>query len=260
MSAIVKPALSIPEIQYRQILGLQFLTGTTAQAVDLMKAGGLLVVPAAPALKDLPLNSAYREALLAADLTIPDSGFMVLLWNLIARDSIPKVSGLAYLRHLLLEDDFRKPGETFWVMCSAASSTRNREWLKSQAFGVADEDVYIAPMYGSGHIEDAGLLSVLRTRCPRHIVITLGGGTQERLGIYLKQNLEFRPAIHCVGAALAFLSGDQVRIPVWADKLFMGWLFRCLSQPKHYIGRYWSARKLLPLMLRYRDQLPSSKV
>jgi UDP-N-acetyl-D-mannosaminuronic acid transferase (WecB/TagA/CpsF family) len=259
MSAIVKPALSLPENQYRQILGLQFFTGTTAQAVDLMKAGGLLVVPAAPALKDLPLNPGYRDALLGADLTITDSGFMVLLWNLIERDNIPKVSGLAYLRRLLLEEDFRQPGNTFWIMSSDSSSQRNREWLASESIDVADEDVYVAPMYGS-EVEDPLLLATIRKRNPRHIVVTLGGGTQERLGLYLKQNLDHRPAIHCIGAAIGFLSGDQVKIPVWADKLFMGWLFRCLSEPKRYVARYWSARKLLPLLLKYRDQLPSAKV
>jgi UDP-N-acetyl-D-mannosaminuronic acid transferase (WecB/TagA/CpsF family) len=259
MSAIVKPALSLPENQYRQILGLQFFTGTTAQAVDLMKAGGLLVVPAAPALKDLPLNSAYRDALLGADLTITDSGFMVLLWNLIERDNIPKVSGLAYLRQLLLEEDFRRPGNTFWIMSSDASSQRNREWLASESINVSEEDIYVAPIYGS-ELKDPKLLARIRQRNPQHIVVTLGGGTQERLGLYLKQNLDHRPSIHCIGAAIGFLSGDQVKIPVWADKLFMGWLFRCLSEPKRYVARYWSARKLLPLLLKYRDQLPSAKV
>jgi UDP-N-acetyl-D-mannosaminuronic acid transferase (WecB/TagA/CpsF family) len=114
-------------------------------------------------------------------------------------------------------------------------------------------------MYGEV-IHDPELLSILNSRCPRNIVVTIGGGTQERLGLYLKRNLDFRPAIHCVGAAIAFLSGDQVKIPVWADKLFLGWLFRCLSEPKRYVARYWSARKLFPLMLRYRDQLPSAEV
>lgn len=259
MSAIVKPALSLPENQYRQILGLQFFTGTTAQAVDLMKAGGLLVVPAAPALKDLPLNSAYRDALLGADLTITDSGFMVLLWNLIERDNIPKVSGLAYLRQLLLEEDFRRPGNTFWIMSSDVSSQRNREWLASESINVSEEDIYVAPIYGS-ELKDPKLLARIRQRNPQHIVVTLGGGTQERLGLYLKQNLDHRPSIHCIGAAIGFLSGDQVKIPVWADKLFMGWLFRCLSEPKRYVARYWSARKLLPLLLKYRDRLPSAKV
>ena len=34
------------------------------------------------------------------------------------------------------------------------------------------------------------------------------------------------PAIHCIGAALGFLTGDQVRIPHWADQWILGWLFR----------------------------------
>jgi UDP-N-acetyl-D-mannosaminuronic acid transferase (WecB/TagA/CpsF family) len=109
-------------------------------------------------------------------------------------------------------------------------------------------------------MEDPALLAILRARRPRHILVTIGGGKQERLGLYLKRNLEYRPSIHCTGAAIGFLSGDQVRIPVWADKLFMGWLFRCVSEPKQYISRYWGARKLLPLMLKYRDQLPSAQL
>ncbi len=84
----------------------------------------------------------------------------------------------------------------------------------------------------------------------------LGGGTQERLGLYLKQHLAYRPAIHCIGAAIAFLSGDQVDIPVWGDRFYLGWLFRCLSDPKRFVPRYWGARKLIALMWRYRDRLP----
>jgi UDP-N-acetyl-D-mannosaminuronic acid transferase (WecB/TagA/CpsF family) len=259
MSAIVKPALSLPENQYRQILGLQFFTGSTAQAVEFMKTGGLLVVPAAPALKDLPMNPGYREALLGADLTITDSAFMVLLWNLIQRDSVPRVSGLAYLRRLLQEEDFRKAGNTFWIMASPASSERHRAWLASQGIDTPDSYIHNAPIYGPV-VEDKPLLAALRAARPRHIVVTIGGGTQERLGLYLKHNLEFRPAIHCIGAAISFLSGDQVKIPVWADRMFMGWLFRCLSEPKRYVTRYWSARKLLPLLLKYRDRLPSAEV
>jgi UDP-N-acetyl-D-mannosaminuronic acid transferase (WecB/TagA/CpsF family) len=202
------------------------------------------------------LNVGYREALLNADLTITDSGFMVLLWNIIQRDNIPKVSGLAYLRELLKRDDLRSEGKSFWIMASPASESCNVQWLKAQGVAVAREDIYLAPMYGQA-IDDTELLRKIYARRPKHIIVTIGGGNQERLGLYLKRNLDFRPAIHCVGAAIAFLSGDQVRIPEWADKCYLGWLFRCISQPKRYAGRYWSARKLLPLMLRYRDQLPS---
>ena len=240
---------------HRQILGVRFYVGDVHGAIGQMLKGGLLVVPAAPALKDLATNTEYREALLAADVAITDSAFMTIVWNLIERDNIRRVSGLEYLRELLLLPDVTQPGNTFWVMASPVSAKRNIDWLTQNNIHVPEENVYLAPMY-RGQIEDLELLDALRRLRPKHIVITVGGGTQEKLGLYIKRNLDYSPAIHCIGAAVAFLSGDQVRIPGWADKLYLGWLLRCISSPKRFVPRYWSARKLFPLMLRYRSTLP----
>jgi hypothetical protein len=44
---------------------------------------------------------------------------------------------------------------------------------------------------------------------------------------------------------------------MWADKFYLGWLFRTISEPRRYFPRYWSARKLFLLMLRYRENLPA---
>jgi len=237
------------------ILGVRFFNGTVEGAVERMEGGGLLVVPAAPALKDLDRNEGYREALLNADLCITDSAFMVLIWNRISKQKIHRLSGLKYLRELLRREDAHRPGNVVWIMASPLSAERNLEWLKSQGIEVPEEYVYLAPMYGNG-IDDPALLELLERLRPRHIVVTVGGGTQERLGLYLKRSLSYRPAIHCIGAAIAFLSGDQVSIPVWADKLYLGWLLRTLADPKRFGPRYWDARKLLKLMVRYRDRLP----
>jgi UDP-N-acetyl-D-mannosaminuronic acid transferase (WecB/TagA/CpsF family) len=239
------------------ILGIDFFAGTAEQAVDQMSRGGLLVVPAAPALKDLETNPAYREALLNADMAITDSAFMVLIWNFLERQPIERLSGLEYLRELLLRDDVRRPGNCLWLMASPKSTKMNLEWLAKQGIHVPEEYIYMAPMYGS-EIVDEALLAKLEALKPQHIIVTIGGGTQERLGLYLKKHLSYLPAIHCIGAAIAFLSGGQVHIPVWADKLYLGWLFRAVSEPKQYVPRYWDARKLYSLMRRYRDRLPGS--
>lgn len=239
----------------RQILGIRFHAGDVQSALERMAGGGLLVVPAAPALKDMATHAGYREALLDADVAITDSAFMVLIWNLMERDRLPRVSGLAYLRALLEREDARRPGNTLWVMAGRASAEKNLEWLRSQGIEVPEECVYLAPMYGDP-MEDEALVARLERLRPQHVVITVGGGTQERLGAYLKHQLDYRPALHCIGAAIAFLSGDQVHIPVWADRLYLGWLFRCLSSPKRYVPRYLSAPRLLPLLWRYRGRLP----
>jgi N-acetylglucosaminyldiphosphoundecaprenol N-acetyl-beta-D-mannosaminyltransferase len=244
------------KVRFQNILGIRFLVGDAQEAIDLIShSGGMVVVPAAPALKNLTHDQGYREALLEADFAIPDSALMVLVWNLLQRDHIRKLSGLKYLRALIERREFRKPGASFWVMPSEAALYRNRAWLDEIGISVNEEDIYLAPMYGAA-IEDLGLLRRLDERRPRHIVLGLGGGTQERLGLYLKRNLTYQPAIHCIGAAMAFLSGDQVHIPRWADALGLGWMFRSVSDPKRYGPRYWDARNLAPLILRYRDRLP----
>jgi N-acetylglucosaminyldiphosphoundecaprenol N-acetyl-beta-D-mannosaminyltransferase len=242
--------------RFQNILGIRFLVGDAQDAIDLVtRAGGMVVVPAAPALKNLAHDHAYREALLAADFAIPDSALMVLVWNLLQRDHIRKLSGLKYLRALIERSEFRKPGAAFWVMPTASAGARNRKWLDEIGIGVTDEDVYVAPMYGAA-VEDPELLRRIENRRPGHVVLGLGGGTQERLGLFLKRNLNYRPAIHCIGAAIAFLSGDQVHIPRWADTLGLGWIFRSVSDPRRYGVRYWNARNLAPLIVRYRDRLP----
>jgi N-acetylglucosaminyldiphosphoundecaprenol N-acetyl-beta-D-mannosaminyltransferase len=240
---------------HRTILGIRFFQGSASAAVDRMEQGGLLVVPAAPALKDLATDAGYREALVNADLTLADSAFMVLIWNYMEKDSMRRLSGLEYLRELLHRTDVREPGNTVWIKASQASATRNVQWLERQGINVPEKCIYVAPIYGR-EIDDTVLLELLERIRPRHVVVTIGGGTQERLGLYLKRRLSFGPAIHCTGAAIAFLSGDQVRIPMWADRFYLGWFFRALSQPMTYVPRYWGARKLFALMRKYRERLP----
>jgi UDP-N-acetyl-D-mannosaminuronic acid transferase (WecB/TagA/CpsF family) len=244
----------------RTILGIHFFIGTAAQAVERMKSGGLLVVPAAPALKDLEVKASYREALMNADMAIADSAYMVLLWNWLQHDSIRRLSGLEYLCELLKQTDVRQTGNVFWIMASGQSAERNLGWLAEQGISVPEDCVYVAPLYSEQEIYDPELLERIERIRPQHVVLTLGGGTQERVGLYLKRNLSYLPAIHCIGAAIAFLSGDQVRIPMWADRSSLGWLFRSISEPRRYMPRYWNARKLLYLLIRYRERLPAPPV
>ena len=239
-----------------RILGVSFHVGSAEAAVErAVRDGGLVVVPAAPALKNLTRDAEYRHALVGADFAIADSALMVWLWNLVERRRIPKLSGLKYLRTLLEHEDVRGEGRVFWVMPTPASARRNVNWLREQGLTVSDEDVYLAPLYGAT-IDDEELLKRLEERRPKHIVMAIGGGTQERVGWYLKQRLSYKPAIHCIGAAIGFLSGDQVLIPNWVDKAGMGWLWRVASDPRRYGPRYWDARHLAPMLLKYREKLP----
>jgi exopolysaccharide biosynthesis WecB/TagA/CpsF family protein len=242
--------------RYQQILGIRFFVGDAPEAVEIGARGGLVVVPAAPALLELERDPDYRQALLEADLVITDSGLLVMAWNLMTNQHIHRVSGLEYLRLLLAKPELRNPGSTLWVMPSTASMKRNLDWLQQQGYPYNITDCYLAPKYPKGPIHDEKLAEIVNSRRPRHVIICVGGGVQEKLGHYLKRHSTSAPAIHCIGAAIGFLSGDQVRIPHWADQKVLGWLFRCASDPKRFVPRYAKALALPRLLWRFGHRMP----
>ena len=251
-----------PPTEFRQILGIKFYAGTLAGLLERCTKGGLIVVPSAPVLVDLGTDQAHREALEESDIAITDSGFLVLLWTLFKGERLPRISGLKFLRGLMTLPSFREPGATFWVMPTAGDSKANLAWLRTKGLGLRDDDCFVAPVYPKGDLADAALLAVIEASRPPFVVINLGGGVQERLGYYLRRHLSYRPAIICTGAALAFLSGRQANIPPWADRLMLGWLLRCLHDPRKYFPRYWKALRLVPLLLRHGEHavLPETPV
>lgn len=254
------------------ILGIKFFGGASREAVDeISRTGGLLVAPAAPSMINFCRDKECRRALLASDLAIADSGLMVLLWKLITGETVPRISGLEHVKRLLEHESVRQPGAVLWVVATGSSGEKLLAFLQSgegtrlgEAAGTRElfsgisaskQDIFVAPKYGRP-VTDKALLQIARQNRPRHIVVAVGGGVQDKLGRYLLERLDYRPAIHCIGAALGFLTGDQVRIPDWADKHYVGWFFRSFAQPKVFIPRFWSARKLSWLIWKYRDQLP----
>ena len=237
------------------ILGVHFFNGTVDEAVEAMSAnGGLLVVPAAPALVKLQSDEGYRRALVSADMAIADSGAMVLLWKILTRRRIERISGLKFLKHLIARLSSQANERVLWIVPSERAHEKTIQWLRHMNL-TGTADFYVAPRYGA-EVRDEALVAKIDSHPPAHIVVGIGGGVQEKLGLYLKENLRARPAIHCIGAALAFLTGDQPPIPMWADRFYLGWLLRLLRQPRIFAPRYLSAFKLPALIFRYRENLP----
>jgi exopolysaccharide biosynthesis WecB/TagA/CpsF family protein len=243
-----------------QILGVQFFNGSAHEAVEyISRTGGYTVVPAAPALANIARDQDYRRALVEADLVIADSGFMVLLWRLLRRRKVSRISGLRYLQILLGKEALRNRGHAFFVLPSERARLKALPYLTAQGFQTSATETYVAPIYGTD-VRDKELVSVLNVSRPQHIIIALGGGTQEKLGHFLRANLAYRPAIHCVGAALGFLTGDQKPIPMWADQLYLGWFLRLCRQPKLLGRRFLRAFGLPELIWRYGKELPPLKI
>jgi len=241
----------------RRILGIDFFVEPLDVAVAQAMQGGLVLAPSAPGLAaDLVNSQAYRDAMADADLVLVDSSALVLFWRLFSGETLHRISGLMFLREFLRQQELRAPGTVFWVMPTAEEASRNITWLEGQGIRSSAEDYYVAPFYGEGAIADEVLCGKIEARRPRVVILAIGGGVQERLGHFLKQRLPNRPCILCLGAAIAFLSGGQARIPAWADSMMLAWLVRVLHSPRRFAGRYLKAWGLFPLLWKNRQKMP----
>ena len=269
----------MPPFPTKRMLGIDFFVGTAAEAIaHISKSGGLIVAPAAPSFIALQDDPDYRRAIADADLAIADSGWAVLFWRLLRREKLTRISGLALFKALLETADARIPGNLFWILPSEKAKTKTLEFAHSSGYPTTADDCYVAPKYFScshgsvsreerervsqkrGYsIADDALVAILQSRKPKHIIIGIGGGMQDKLGSYLKHQLIYRPGIYCIGAASGFVTGDQVVIPMWADRFFVGWMFRILAQPRTLLPRFWSARRLPGMIWRYGNELPEAR-
>jgi exopolysaccharide biosynthesis WecB/TagA/CpsF family protein len=243
-------------IRTSQILGIRFFNGNVDEAVGLMfHHGGFLVAPSGTCFARLREDESYRRAVLAADLAIADSGLMVVLWRLLRGENVQRISGLKYLKHLLGRLKGEGNRDVLFVLPGKAAQEALFDWSRREAFSIDTESSYIAQWYGP-EVEDRNLLSLVEQQRPAHVIVAIGSGAQEKLGYYLRENLSYRPAIHCIGAALGFITGDQPSIPDWADRFYLGWLWRLVAHPSVFIPRLSHAVELPWLIWKYGEKLP----
>ena len=180
-------------IPTKQILGIKFFNGDVEEAVAFVhRHGGYLVAPSGTCFARLREDEPYRRAVLLADLAIAGSGLMVVLWRLLRRENVTRISGLKYLKQLLTKLERERSVRVFWILPGERSRQKLLECFRS-ALPVKTEDCYVAPRYGL-EIEDRDLVALLEHRRAAHIVIAIGSGPQEKLGHYLCENLSYLQA------------------------------------------------------------------
>ena len=242
-----------------RILGVPFLIGPVAEAVERhVQYGGYLVIPAAPALIKLNYDEEYRRAMQSTDLALADSGLLVLLWRIASGRKINRISGISYFKHLLEQEPFRAGRNVFWIFPSEAAKEKATLWLTQRGVSVDDSYVFVTAATPST-AQDYAILTRIEEEKPQNVVIATAGGGQEKLALYLRDYLLYRPSIHCIGAALDLLSGEERAIPEWAERSHLGWLIRLFAQPRMFIPRIGIAVALARMIFKYRSELPPLK-
>ena len=206
----------------------------------MFKKNLLITAPAAPALSNLIIDASYRNALMKSNINIFDSGLFCILL-LFKGIKVTKFSGYKLLVAFLDYFKKHKINNIFFIEPSMNSSESNRLFLRS--IGILPRNKsYIAPQYYDNFSDDK-LIKIINKNKPKFIIINLGGGTQEKLGLWIQKNITYKAVIICTGAAISFLSGEQARIGKLVDNFYLGWLARCINNPKIFIPRYLKAFK-----------------
>jgi hypothetical protein len=125
---------------------------------------------------------------------------MVLVWKMIGRENLTRVSGLAYLKQLFREPAIREPGRSFFVLPADIAKAKLLAWAQGVGLPIQADDCYVAPQYGMV-VEDRGLLDKIAQRRPHTSSSQSATARRKSSGVYLR-DCRYRPAIHCIGVAL----------------------------------------------------------
>lgn len=210
--------------------------------------GGYIVAPAASALADINKKKFYYKSLRFADVAILDSGFFCILINLFWNIKVKKLSGYLFLKKLLETKELSSK-KFFLINPSIKEEKINYNLLRKNNF--LNQKSYCAPIYNLSNYKDQKLLKKINLYKPDIIIINLGGGIQEPLGFYLKNNIRKKNTfIVCTGAAIGFHTKVQAPINVFYDKLYLGWLVRLIHKPKNYFPRVIQSINLVNFFLK----------
>ena len=208
---------------------------------------GLFIFPAGPALATIDESKEYYKSLKKADLVFFDSGFFVLLLRFFKNINVEKFSGYKFLN---LFFDYLKKNKNKKVFCidpNVKFSKSNKLFLRN--LGLKNIYNYLAPKYKIKDLSDKKLLKQLKKIKPDFVLTNIGGGKQEILGLYLKENINMKMTILCTGGAISFFTKDQAPINNLIDQFYLGWFVRLMFNPVLFFSRYIRGLKLIPMVI-----------
>ena len=212
----------------------------------IISKNGLYTFPSGPGIASINSNKKYYNSLKKSDLVFFDSGFFVLLLKIFKNINVQKFSGFKFLGMFF---DYIKKNNNKKIFCIDPNinySRSNKKYVKG--LGIKKLYNYIAPKYKTKNLHDVYLLKILKKFKPDYIIVNIGGGIQEILGLYIKENYKKKTSILCTGAAISFYTKDQAPINIFIDKYYLGWLVRLIFNPAIFFKKYIIGLKLIPMV------------
>lgn len=214
---------------------------------EIILSKGYFVFPAAPALVNIKYEKYYHNSLIRADHVFFDSGFFVILLRIFKNISVKKFSGFKFLK--LFFNYLKNNNNNIILSVDPNKKSLNINNAYFRKLGLTKVFNYKAKNYKGKKILDKELLNLIKKIKPNFIIINIGGGKQEILASYLKENLKKKQTIICTGAAISFFTGDKEPINSQIDRLYLGWFIRLLYNPSIFLKRYLKALELISMVL-----------
>ena len=231
-----------------KIFGITFFDANYKEIKKMLDRGGLLVLPSGPGMSTIDKDKNYYNALKNSDIALFDSGYLCLLLRILKGIKVKKFSGFIFFKDFINSLKKENKKKIFLVEPNKKQLKINKKFLNSK--NIYKIYQYIAPIYQKEKIKDYKLLKKIQKIKPKYVVINLGGGVQEVLGSFLKNNINYKVSIICTGAAISYFTKQQAPLNVFLDKIYLGWLVRIIFNPYIFLPRYLSAFRLIFIIKR----------
>src|SRR5438132_11928916 len=97
-------------------------------------------------------------------MAIADSGAMVLLWKILTRRRVERISGLKFLKRSVARLTSHLNERVLWMVPSESAHEKTIAWLRHSNL-TATADFYIASSYGA-QVPDAALVGEMEHHSP----------------------------------------------------------------------------------------------
>jgi len=220
---------------------IKFYNWNFNKIIKRLNLGGYLVAPAASALVDISNNKIYFESLKKSTVAIFDSGFFCVLLRIFLIFFPKKFSGYLFLKKFLAYK-YAKNKKILLINATDYQGKNNLKLMIANKFKKIF--LFTAPFFSFKKIKSHKLINYINKLKPSYVIINIGGGKQEPLALYIHKNIKFKCTIFCLGGAIDFITGAQAPINEFIDKIYLGWFYRILFNPRVFFFRVFISLRL----------------
>lgn len=182
-------------------------------------------------------DAAFRAAIQAADLRVPDGMWIVYVSRIARRPLRETVTGRLLLPRLAAH--CRDTGRPISLIGAGPGvAARAAERLKASIPGLVVRHAISPPMnFEIGGPRDEEIVAELASDPPAILFVALGAPKQE---LWMQRHAVELPAsvMIGIGAGLDVVSGRVREAPAWMTRLGLEWLFRLVQEPRRLARRY----------------------